>query len=115
MMTKTPNYKVFTDNKTFVKVGSTYAGKPVWGIAKCAPVDTFDYDYGYRLAKARCDVKVAKKRHDRACKKTMNMHMAMDETERLYENACKYNYDSMIALDNATDLLNNVYNEKRNS
>lgn len=50
-----PHYRVFTNNTNLVKVGCSYAGKMYYGIAKCAPEDTFDYDFGYRLAKARCD------------------------------------------------------------
>ena len=45
---------------------SHYAGKPVKGIAKCDPVDPYDEEYGKRLAKARCDQKVAEKRTQRA-------------------------------------------------
>ena len=53
-----PHYRVFTNNTNFVKVGCTYAGKMYYGVAICAPEDTFSYDYGYKLAKARCDYKI---------------------------------------------------------
>ena len=54
-----PNYKVFTNNRSLVKVGCSYAGEMYYGVAKCAPDDEFDYDIGYRLAKARCDMAIA--------------------------------------------------------
>lgn len=45
---------------------STYAKKCVRGVAKCAPGDEFDLEKGKELAKLRCDLKVAKKRRQRA-------------------------------------------------
>lgn len=50
-----PKYKTFTNNKTMVKVGCSYAGKMHYGYAYCSPEDEFDFDKGYRLAKARVD------------------------------------------------------------
>lgn len=106
-----PNYKVYTDNKTFVKVGSTYAGKKVWGIAKLNPeTDTFDYDYGYRLAKARCDVKVAKKRYARALKKFAYVRQLMKEAEAIFDDSSSYLVSSWKGLEISQDVLNNVYN-----
>ena len=37
-------YKTFTDDNDTVVVVSSYAGKPVRGIAKCYVDDEFDYD-----------------------------------------------------------------------
>lgn len=54
---------------------SHYAGQPVRGIAKCNPVDPYDEEYGKRLAKARCDQKVAEKRVRRA-------HMKLAKAQR---------------------------------
>lgn len=45
-----------------VKCVSTYAKKPVVGIAICRPEDTFDEDVGKRIAKYKCDRKVNTKR-----------------------------------------------------
>lgn len=41
---------------------STYAGRTVKGVANCSPDDTFDAAKGEKLAAARCNTKVAKKR-----------------------------------------------------
>ena len=41
---------------------SSYAKKPVRGVAKCNPNDVFDEEKGRRLAQLRCDYKVAQKR-----------------------------------------------------
>ena len=49
---------------------STYAGKPVFGKAICHVDDTYDEEYGIKLATARCAAKIAKKRMARADRKT---------------------------------------------
>lgn len=53
---------------------STYAGKTVRGVAKCAPGDEYNMGKGMELAAARCNAKIAKKRlavadkaYDEAC------------------------------------------------
>lgn len=59
------NYKyIVTPNKVIAL--STYAGRTVRGVAKCHPNDTFDVEFGKALAAARCNYKVAQKRHARA-------------------------------------------------
>ena len=45
---------------------SSYAGKTVRGVSKCASDDTFDLEKGKKLAAARCNVKIAEKRARRA-------------------------------------------------
>jgi hypothetical protein len=45
-----------------VKAVTTYAGKSVCAVAKCAPEDTFDLKFGTDVALKRLDVKIAKKR-----------------------------------------------------
>ena len=56
---------------------STYAGKTVKGIAKCDPNDNFSYDYGKKLAKARCDVKISRKRYKNADSKLKAAYEAL--------------------------------------
>jgi hypothetical protein len=59
------NYKyIETPNKVIAL--STYAGKTVRGVAKCHPNDTFDVEFGRKLAAARCNEKIARKRYERA-------------------------------------------------
>lgn len=62
-------YKFILDNEenpTKVIVLTKYAGRPVRGIAKCSPNDTFNETLGRDLAQLRCDLKVAKLRMKRA-------------------------------------------------
>ncbi len=63
--TKVYNY---IDNKTgahVVKAITMYAGQPVTAVAKCDPTDTFDLEFGTKIALARLDLKIAKKRRAR--------------------------------------------------
>lgn len=65
-MVKESAYHYYTTPDNRVICTSTYAGKTVRGIAKCADSDVFDIEFGKRLAKARVDYKVARKREERA-------------------------------------------------
>ena len=64
-------YRIDEENKIVIAM-STYAGKSVVGIARCAPEDSFDVEKGKKLAAARCTLKVAKKRlrYAESCAKT---------------------------------------------
>lgn len=105
MMNKTPNYKVFTYKNekglNVVKVGSTYAGRPVWGYAVCAPEDDYNYDYGYALAKARCDKKIAEQRLNRAQAKMDYYYKLIMSVNRAYNDACDYYENSYQAYKDA--------------
>lgn len=107
-----PKYKVFTNNKDLVKVGSTYAGKPVWGIAKCSENDTFDFARGYAIAKARCDMKVAMKREKRARKQFQEAKEIEEMLMDYIEEKISYYADARSALTLAqshlTQVLENV-------
>ncbi len=58
-------YKIDEEKKTVVAM-STFAGRTVVGVARCAPTDTFDLEIGKKIAAARCSVKIAEKRMKRA-------------------------------------------------
>lgn len=60
---------------------SSYAGKTVRGIAKCHPNDSFDEEFGKKLAVARCNLKVAKKRQARADRKVREALVEQYEVE----------------------------------
>lgn len=48
--------------KNIVTAISSFGGKTVKASAKCDPEDAYSKEYGERLAQARCNTKVAKKR-----------------------------------------------------
>lgn len=71
---------------------STYAGKTVRGVAICDKNDEFSMNKGKELAAARCALKIAEKRVQRAIAKT-------DEAENMLYEARNY-------LDRMDDYLN---------
>lgn len=61
------NYKyVINEEKRTVVALSSFAGQVIRGVARCAPNDVFDVEAGKRLAEARCSMKIAHKRLQRA-------------------------------------------------
>jgi hypothetical protein len=58
-------YKIDEEKRTVVAM-STFAGKVITGVARCAPEDEFNIEAGKKLAAARCSVKIAEKRLKRA-------------------------------------------------
>ena len=77
---------------------STYAGKNVKGYAKTHPGDEFNWEKGRDLAIARCNAKIAEKRHNRACSKVA-------EAQKQLESAMKYLSDmTRYASDSAEEL-----------
>ena len=96
-------YKYYTDGNGRTICVSTFAKKVVKGIAKCSPADTYDDDVGKNLARLRCDMKVAKKRLNKAKERWMQdsdfyilARKWVDESQkyladasRIYSEACK--------------------------
>lgn len=58
-------YKIDEEKRTIVAM-STFAGRTVVGVARCADTDEFNIETGKKLAAARCSVKIAEKRMKRA-------------------------------------------------
>ena len=68
MKSKNFEYKyIVTGNKVIAL--SRDAGKVVRGVARCSANDTFDVEFGKKLAAARCNVKIAVRREKRAANK----------------------------------------------
>lgn len=86
-------YKLYTDGKGKTIVTSTFAGRTVRGVAKCAPGDDFDAQTGAALAQYRCDVKVAEKRTQRAIDKIDVLAQKLDALIKEYDDAKDY-YDN---------------------
>lgn len=102
------NYKYYTDNKSKVIAVSTYAGKPVKGVAKCSPDDQFDLDDGKALAAARCNVKVAIKRRERALKKYNEYTEKYLKMMEKMNDVCDYLKNADEALKKAEKHLDNL-------
>ena len=92
------NYKYYSNGKNLVIAKSTYAGKTVKGIAKCDPSDTFDIEYGKKIAEARCDYKIAKKRCNRAKNKMAEAAALLEEAQNYYDRMTSYYAEAWDAL-----------------
>ena len=79
-----------TDNKVICV--SSYGGKAVRGVAKCDPRDIFNLEDGKKLAQARCDYKIAKKRVLRAKAKHAEATKALGDA-REYQDKMQSYYD----------------------
>ena len=106
-------YKYATDGSSTVIAISSYAGKPVKGVAKCDPNDDFSYDYGRKLAKTRCNIKISKKRYKNANNKVKAAHEALLAAREYYNRMVEYEMDSFKAMDTAKENLANILNEAK--
>lgn len=104
-------YKYYTDNKTVVVAISTYAGKPVRGVAKCSAEDEFDFQKGATLAKLRCDLKIADKRVNRAAKKLEEAKKAYLRANKLVDDTHDYLTDAQFEYARVYDNLKDIINE----
>ena len=92
---KSSNYKyefVVTANKVIAL--SSFAGRTVRGIAKCHPNDTFDVEYGKRLAAARCNEKIARKRYTRALNRYHECDARLTALTDEFQETCDYFTDA---------------------
>lgn len=89
-----PDMYRYVDTGNTVIAISSYAGKTVKGIAKCDPKDEFNLESGKKLAAARCNAKVCKKRMQRA----NNLYAVIAKTAKYWlielEKASRYAEDA---------------------
>lgn len=100
-------YRFYTSNNKVVAV-STYAHKPVRGVAKCNPDDTFSFEDGKMLAAARCHEKIAEKRLSRARRKFAEAQNDYMIAKDYYERMAEYLSDADKSLKEAHDNVENV-------
>ena len=97
-------YKYYRANNKIICV-STFAGKPVRGVAICSPNDEFDYDKGAELARLKCDAKIAEKRCDRAIRKFAEANIKLNDAENHWKKMKEYLLDSYSAKNKAVYIL----------
>ena len=100
-------YRFYTSKNEVIAV-STYEAKTVRGIAKCDPQDEFSLEDGKRLAAARCNAKVARKRLNRAKKKLREAEQDLDKVNSHYFAMDEYFNDSKIAYEKALKYTDKV-------
>ena len=101
---------IFYTTKNKVIAVSTYAGKVVKGVAKCNPNDNFDLEKGKKLAAARCNLKVAKKRHNNAIKQLKEARIVLSKSYKRVDDMENYLYDAQISEIKANNLLEDILN-----
>lgn len=86
---------------------SSYAGKPVRGVAKCHPNDIENYSLaeGMELAAARCAAKIAQKRVKRAICKIIEANEILREAQEHYNKMVDYYHNSLDGIAEAFDHL----------
>ena len=97
-------YKIDEKKRTIVAM-STFAGKVIAGVARCAPTDDFNIETGKKIAAARCSVKVAERRMRRAKICMDNARDSLTWWQKRFEQMQKYEADSAIAFEQATAAL----------
>ena len=95
------NYRFYISNDNVVVALSTYAGKTVRGVAKCAPEDTFSLEKGKKLAVARCNEKIALKRWKNARRRFDAAKKELDAAQRHFNAMYKYFDEAGAALGKA--------------
>lgn len=98
-------YYVSDDNKKVVCI-SSFAKRPVRGIAKCdTNYDNFDVETGKKLARLRCDVKVSSKRKQRAEQKLAEAQAALALAQARVAKMENYFSDATVELESAEKVL----------
>ena len=106
------NYKIYTDEKNRAVIAVChYAGRKVRSVAKCRPEDTFDVEFGTRLAIARCEIKIARIKERNAGTKYLQASKAADEAEKRFAEMKQYYIDSVDQYDEAVENLNKILKE----
>lgn len=99
---------------TFYKQGnnvicvSHYAGKTVKGIARCAPDDVYDENFGKALAQLRCDIKVAEKRYKAAVDNAEVLNDLYNWVKRDKEDAEDWLLTCQTEVANLTDTYDRI-------
>ena len=77
---------------------STYEGRTVKGYAKCDTTDNYDVENGKKLAAARCNERIAKKRAARATRKLAEAQTRLAQAEAHLAKMTSYFEDSHDAV-----------------
>lgn len=92
---------------------TTYAGKTVKCYSKCHTDDTYDPEFGEKLAMARCNKKVAKKRAARAKKKFDEAMRILAQAQKHANDMANYLSDSNKAVVDADEELNRLLKQTK--
>lgn len=101
-------HAIHTDDKgrKVVVAWSTYAGKIVHGRAKCSANDEFSLEKGKKLARARCNARIAKRRRANAERLLEEAKRAKAQAEQRYIKMLHYYTDACDSYINAEGHVN---------
>ena len=106
--TKFYNYTEKNSGRQVVKATTLFAGKPINAFAKCDPADTFDKEFGEKVAEKRLDIKITKK-NAASCRRRARVYAGLiTELEAALVRArkAKANAETQAAkIDRATEGL----------
>lgn len=114
-----PNYKIYeasskeTEERVAIKrvvALSTYAGRPVRGVAKCDPRDEYSFPFGKALAIARCDERIADKREKNAKNKLAMAARALEEAQSRFNKMTAYYEDAVQRHAEANEAITELLN-----
>lgn len=104
-------YKFYSDGANKIIAVSSYAGRPVRGVAKCDPRDNFNQKKGEELAQARCNLKIALKRAKRANAEVEKAKAERDRAQARIDKMTAYLTDATHQLIQADNELKRIENE----
>lgn len=107
-------YKYIVTSNKVIAI-STYGNESVRGIAKCSPTDTFDMETGKRLATARCNKKIAKKRYCGAMKNVQQAKLAYKRAAEYLEQAMNYETKALLDYTSAINAVVKVERDLRSA
>ena len=111
MKSKNFEYKYIVNGRTVIAL-SHYAGRTVRGVAKCSPEDEFDVEFGKKLAAARCDLKIAMKRRNRAAERYTNAMDVRQMAEANYMDCRDFYFDAFEKVQWAEANLDRLMTDK---
>lgn len=99
------------NDSTVTAALSSYAGKTVKGYAKLHPEDNYDEEIGRKLAAARCNEKVAKKRMKHAEKQVLRALKQVEAANKYLKEMELFHNDTMIQHFDATAEITEILNQ----
>jgi len=87
---------------------SSYEGRAVRAVAKCAKDDVWDINAGKALARARVDVKIANKRRNRAEHKVAEARVDFEKAKNRLVKMQDYYQDANLEITIASSNLDNL-------
>lgn len=108
-----PKYRFMVDGNKITAI-TRFGGKEVRASATCSPNDTFNFEEGAKLARARCEYKVNLQRYTYASKIRVQYEELLSFfTDIKYKAVVDYTISARKKLNNSRCILNSLEDEMR--